>query len=73
MMIAQICEEEGKFKIEDSLKDVSAKMKRRHPHVFGNAIAKTPEDALKLFYDAKKKEKDEALLHNNKQGKVRRR
>ncbi|MEK6968561.1 MAG: MazG nucleotide pyrophosphohydrolase domain-containing protein [Nanoarchaeota archaeon] len=58
LMLSEIAEEKGLFKIEDSLKVVSEKMKRRHPHVFGNAKANTAEEALKLFHEVKIKEKN---------------
>lgn len=40
---AQISSEAGEFDIADVIGSVSAKMIRRHPHVFSNATAKTPE------------------------------
>ncbi len=59
LMLSQIAEEQGLFKVEDSLNAASEKMKRRHPHVFGDAKAETADEALKLFYEAKAKEKKE--------------
>jgi len=58
LMLAEIAEEKGILKIEDSLKIVSEKMKRRHPHVFGDAKADTAEEALRLFHNMKMKEKN---------------
>lgn len=40
---AQIAEEEGKFTLTEMLKDETQKMILRHPHVFGNVEADTPE------------------------------
>src|SRR5688572_33253372 len=34
VFLAQICEEEGRFSIADSITAVSDKLIRRHPHVF---------------------------------------
>lgn len=34
VFLAQICEDEGRFSITDSIKAVSDKLVRRHPHVF---------------------------------------
>lgn len=40
---AQIGAEAGTFTIDDVVRAISAKMVRRHPHVFGTAVAETPE------------------------------
>ena len=39
----QIAEDEGKFTLTDMVKDETKKMMVRHPHVFGNVEADTPE------------------------------
>lgn len=56
-MIARIKEEEGKFNISDVLSGVNEKLIRRHPHVFGDAKASTPEEVLKLWNQVKEEEK----------------
>jgi tetrapyrrole methylase family protein/MazG family protein len=40
---ARIAEEAGQFGIADVLRSISEKMIRRHPHVFGDAVADSPE------------------------------
>lgn len=40
---AQIASEAGRFGIADVIRSISEKMIRRHPHVFGNAVADSPE------------------------------
>lgn len=40
---AQIASEIGQFDISDVIASISGKMIRRHPHVFGDATADTPE------------------------------
>jgi len=40
---AQIGTEAGTFTIDDVVRAISEKMIRRHPHVFGTAVAETPE------------------------------
>ena len=40
---ARIAEENGEFNIHDVIASISEKMVRRHPHVFGDALADTPE------------------------------
>ncbi len=56
-MIARIKEEEGKFNISDVLSGVNSKLIRRHPHVFGDAKASSPEEVLKLWNQVKEEEK----------------
>ena len=56
-MIAQIKAEEGKFNIADVLAGVNDKLIRRHPHIFGDAKASTPEEVLKLWNQVKAEEK----------------
>lgn len=58
MMATIIAEEEGLFTWRDVVDGITAKLIRRHPHVFGDAgVAASPEEALRLFREAKAKEK----------------
>ena len=58
LMHSQIAAEEGKFTIEDVIQVLYYKLHRRHPHVFGaHARAATPEEALALWKEMKKKER----------------
>lgn len=57
MLATVIAEEEGRFSWKDVMEEISAKLVRRHPHVFGDAPAATPEEAMRLFLAAKAKEK----------------
>lgn len=57
LMHAQIAAEEGKFTIEDVMAYLDDKLHRRHPHVFGDKSATTPEEALALWKEMKKKER----------------
>lgn len=57
VMHAQIASEEGLFAMEDVVDEVSRKMVRRHPHVFGTGSADTPEDVLYNWEEIKKEEK----------------
>jgi XTP/dITP diphosphohydrolase len=47
------------FDIQDVARRVTEKMVRRHPHVFGDDIAETPEEVLRLWTAAKAAEKTE--------------
>ncbi|WHY77691.1 nucleoside triphosphate pyrophosphohydrolase [Neobacillus sp. WH10] len=60
MLHAQIGEDEGYFSIDDVIEGLSAKMIRRHPHVFGNAHVANSEEVLKNWQEIKKQEKTEA-------------
>jgi tetrapyrrole methylase family protein/MazG family protein len=52
-MHAQIAEEAGDFALEDVYDAVTRKLVRRHPHVFGDVVAETPE-AVVATWDAVK-------------------
>lgn len=55
---SQIAAEEGKFTIDDVIQGLYDKLHRRHPHVFGeHAKAASPEEALEVWREMKKKEK----------------
>lgn len=52
----EIAKEKGEFDIEDVLEHISSKMRARHPHVFGDADYKTPEEVLKQWEERKREE-----------------
>jgi len=58
VMHSQIASEEGLFSVEDVIQEICEKMIRRHPHVFGNVIAKDSEKVLTNWDDIKSKEKE---------------
>ncbi len=53
---SKIAKDEGRFNIEDVIETISKKMISRHPHVFGDADFKTPEEVLFQWDDRKKEE-----------------
>ncbi|EIJ80079.1 Tetrapyrrole methylase [Bacillus methanolicus PB1] len=57
MLHAQIGEDEGLFSIDDIVESISAKMVRRHPHVFGDTEALNVEAVLQNWDQIKKTEK----------------
>lgn len=59
MLNSQIAKEQGAFTIDDVIDGVSRKMIRRHPHVFGDVKAESPEEILKLWNAIKAQEKAE--------------
>ncbi|ACD83601.1 Predicted pyrophosphatase [Methylacidiphilum infernorum V4] len=54
---AQIAQEAGKFSFWDILDNLSAKLIRRHPHVFGTQTASTTDEVYQNWEKIKKKEK----------------
>ncbi|MEH7076688.1 nucleoside triphosphate pyrophosphohydrolase [Neobacillus drentensis] len=57
MLHAQIGEDDGYFSIDDIIEGLSAKMIRRHPHVFGNVVAEDSEEVLRNWQEIKKQER----------------
>lgn len=57
VMHAQIASEEGLFTMTDVVDEVSRKMIRRHPHVFGTGNADTPDEVLTNWEEIKREEK----------------
>ena len=53
MLHSQIGEDEGFFSIDDVIEGISAKMVRRHPHVFGDKEAESVDDVMKHWQQAK--------------------
>lgn len=65
-MYASMYEEAGLFNAGDALETISEKLIRRHPHVFGDATADTPDAVIKQWNDIKvtvegRRKKDSAL------------
>ena len=58
LLHAQIAKEEGYFTIQDVMQGLYDKLHRRHPHVFGNVKAASAEEALAVWKEMKKKEKN---------------
>jgi len=54
---ARIAEEQGSFDIEDVIAGARDKIVRRHPHVFGDAEAKSIDDVLEHWNRIKREEK----------------
>jgi MazG family protein len=57
VFFAEMAKEQGLFTIADSLDAINQKLIRRHPHVFGDAHAETPEDVKLRWDEIKKQEK----------------
>lgn len=58
---SKLAERENKFDFSDVVNNVTAKMIYRHPHVFANESADTPQDVSKSWEALKKKKKGTIL------------
>ena len=65
IFISNICEENKDFNFSDVILQLSDKLIRRHPHVFGNKIADTAEDAKEIWDYQKKSEKIKGKLNSD--------
>ena len=54
---ARIGAEEGRFTIDDATAGIVAKLRRRHPHIFGGAEAGTSAEVLHRWEEIKREEK----------------
>jgi MazG family protein len=54
---AQMAKEAGAFDFSDVVEVISDKLVRRHPHVFGEAVAEDPEAVQKQWDEIKRQEK----------------
>jgi len=59
---AQIAMEEGRFTIDDVAAGIVAKLKRRHPHVFGDTKVKDADEVLRNWEQIKKVEGKHSVL-----------
>ncbi|MGH9867621.1 MAG: nucleoside triphosphate pyrophosphohydrolase [Candidatus Polarisedimenticolia bacterium] len=57
VFLAQICREQGLFEMDDVVRGIRDKLVRRHPHVFQEASAGTPAEALRRWEQIKNEEK----------------
>ena len=63
LMHAQIASERGKFQIEQIIEEITAKLIRRHPHVFGDGEAHDAGTVVKLWDSVKREEKQHKKEH----------
>lgn len=57
VMHAQIASERGRFQIQQVVEEITAKLIRRHPHVFGEDVAHDARAVVKLWDNVKREEK----------------
>lgn len=57
VFLARIHAERGEFTVRDVTRDITEKMTRRHPHVFGDSTASTSTEVLRQWEEIKRLEK----------------
>ena len=57
LFYAQMASEAGYFTLQDVAETLSAKLVRRHPHIFGDAVADDPEAVVRTWDAIKRQEK----------------
>ena len=62
LFYADLAKEDGYFDLEDVMTGLGRKLVRRHPHVFADAKADTPEEALALWKEVKRREREEGYF-----------
>jgi MazG family protein len=63
LMNIEIAKEKGLFTYSDVLDGAIEKFTRRHPHVFGDVKVTNSEEALAVWQQMKKKEKEKKTIH----------
>ena len=58
---SQIAADAGEFTIDDVCRDINEKMVRRHPHIFGEVQASTPEEVAGIWDAVKMREREAAM------------
>lgn len=56
VMHSTIAEQEGEFTLDEVIEQISTKLVRRHPHVFGTRVAKTPAEVKRSWEEIKMEE-----------------
>lgn len=69
---AQIAQENSQFTLADVVGGIAEKLVRRHPHVFGDAKAETPEEVSLAWEQIKAAEKEETATPNRLSTKLSR-
>jgi tetrapyrrole methylase family protein/MazG family protein len=57
LLHVRIAEENREFKLSDVVYSIAHKLVRRHPHVFGDAVAETPEAVMEQWDRLKREER----------------
>ena len=65
LFYAQMAADEGYFNITDVAENLSAKLVRRHPHIFGDAQATDADAVLRNWEQIKRKEKEQKNIQDS--------
>lgn len=65
LFYAQMASEAGYFTLQDVAETLSAKLVRRHPHIFGDAVAEDPEAVVRTWEAIKRQEKGAQHLESS--------
>jgi tetrapyrrole methylase family protein/MazG family protein len=57
LLHVQIAEEHAEFRLGDVIYGIANKLVRRHPHVFADAVAETPEEVMDQWDELKRVER----------------
>ena len=57
---SELAEEAGRFNLDEVAREISDKLVRRHPHVFGASVAATTDAVLQQWHQIKRDEKGDA-------------
>ncbi len=57
LLYSDMAEKDGYFSFDDVISSIARKLVRRHPHVYGDVKAETPEEALAIWKAVKAEEK----------------
>ncbi len=57
LLYSDMAEKDGYFSFDDVISGIARKLVRRHPHVYGDVKAETPEEALAIWKAVKAEEK----------------
>jgi MazG family protein len=60
----QVATEEGEFKMVDVISGIDAKLKHRHPHVWGDRTVAGAEEVLRRWEELKREEKGKEKGHS---------
>lgn len=69
---SRIAEERGLFTISDVVSEISRKLVRRHPHVFGGQKLATPGEVTRQWEEIKRQEKLQRKTAGVKKGSAKR-
>jgi tetrapyrrole methylase family protein/MazG family protein len=61
---AQIATEAEEFRMSDVIAEIDAKLKRRHPHIFGDVTVKDSNEVVANWHEIKKQEKADKGVKN---------